>query len=59
MNSNNEPGAMPLREFIEETMKVLETDADEILVERVKMLRNGAGPGEAAFVAKFNDMLAH
>lgn len=59
MNSNNEPGAMPLAQFIEETMKVLGTDADEVLVERVKMLRNNPGPDEAAFVTKFNDMLAH
>jgi uncharacterized oxidoreductase len=56
-NSNNEPRAMPLAEFIEETMQVLGTDAEEVLVERAKPLRNNAGPGEAAFVTPFNDMM--
>jgi len=58
MNSSEAPQAMPLGEFIAETMKVLGTDAEEVLVERVKILRNNAGPAEAAFVTKFNDMLA-
>ena len=59
LGSNNEPRAMPLAEFIEETMRVLETDVEEILVARAKPLRNNAGPGEAAFVNQFNDMLAN
>ena len=36
---------------------VLGTDADEVLVERAKQMRNSAGPNEAAFVAEFNDMM--
>jgi uncharacterized oxidoreductase len=56
-NSNNEPRAMPLAQFIEETMQVLGTDTEEVLVERAKPLRNNAGPGEAAFVTQFNDMM--
>jgi uncharacterized oxidoreductase len=56
-NSNNEPRAMPLAQFIEETMRVLGTDAEEVLVERAKPLRNNAGPGEAAFVTQFNDLM--
>ncbi len=55
----SDPRAMPLQEFIDETMKVLGTDADEVLVERVKMLRNNPGPKEGEFVTKFNDMMAH
>ena len=58
LGSNNEPRAMPLTEFIEETMRVLGTDAEEVLVERAKPLRNNAGPNEAAFVNQFNDMMA-
>ena len=58
LGSNNEPRAMPLPEFIEETMRILGTDAEEVLVERAKPLRNSAGPGEAAFVTQFNDMMA-
>jgi len=58
LGSNNEPRAMPLAEFIEETMRVLGTDAEEVLVERAKPLRNNAGPRDAAFVNQFNDMMA-
>jgi uncharacterized oxidoreductase len=57
LGSNNEPRAMPLTEFIEETMRVLGTDAEEALVERAKPLRNNAGPDEATFVIQFNDMM--
>jgi uncharacterized oxidoreductase len=53
----NDPRAMPLKDYIAETMQLLGTDADEILVERVKMLRNNAGPNEAEFVNKFNDLM--
>jgi len=55
LGSNIEPRAMPLSEFIEETMKVLGTGAEEVLVERAKPLRNATGPNEAAFVTQFND----
>jgi uncharacterized oxidoreductase len=58
MGANDDPRQMPLQEFIDETMKVLGTDSDEILVERVKILRNNVGPNENAFVTQFNDMLA-
>jgi len=57
MNSNEEPRAMPLKEFIDETIKVLGTDAEEILVERAKPLRNNPGPNEGAFVTQFNDRM--
>ncbi len=54
----NDPRAMPLKDFLEETMKLLGTDADEVLVERVMPLRNNPGPNEAAFVNKFNEMMS-
>jgi uncharacterized oxidoreductase len=59
LGSNNEPRAMPLADFIEETMRVLGTDTDEVLVERARPLRNNAGPNEAAFVTEFNDMFTN
>jgi uncharacterized oxidoreductase len=57
MNSSENPNAMPLREFIDETVKVLRTDAEEILVERAKPMRNNVGPNEGAFVTQFNDLM--
>jgi len=58
LGSNNEPRAMPLAEFIEETISVLGTYAHEVLVERAKPLRNNPGPNEGAFVTEFNDLMA-
>ena len=59
MNSQEAAEAMPLDEFIAETMQVLGTDADEIVVERAKPLRANPGPSEHAFVNGLNDhMLA-
>jgi uncharacterized oxidoreductase len=55
INSNNEPRAMPLAEFIAESVAILGTDADEVLVERARALRNNAGPNEGPFVTQFND----
>ncbi len=57
LGSKDEPRAMPLPEFLEETMKILGTDAEEVLVERVKMLRNNVGPKEGGFVTQFNEMV--
>jgi len=54
MNSREAEEAMPLDEFIEETMALLGTDADEIVVERAKAFRNNAGPNEHALVNGFN-----
>jgi uncharacterized oxidoreductase len=53
-----ESRAMPLKDFIEETMKVLGTDAKEVLTERVAPLRDNVGRNEYAFVDKFNSMMA-
>ena len=55
MNSREAAEAMPLDAFIAETMQVLGTDADEILVESAKPLRANPGPGEHAFVNGLND----
>jgi uncharacterized oxidoreductase len=58
LDSRNEPRAMPLKEFIDETVRVLGTDVEEVLVERARPLRANAGPSEGAFVTQFNDSFA-
>ncbi len=57
MNSQEAKEAMPLDQFITETMQVLGTDADEILVEAAKPLRANPGPAEHALVNSFNEYL--
>jgi uncharacterized oxidoreductase len=57
LNSREEPRAMPLKEFIEATIKILGTDAEEIVVEQAKPFRNNPGPNESALVTQYNDMM--
>ena len=57
MNSREAEQAMPLDEFIKETMELLGTDADEIVVAGAKALRDNAGPNEHALVDGFNQQL--
>jgi uncharacterized oxidoreductase len=57
----NDPNAMPLKDFIAETMNILKTSpgASEICVERVKRLRFAeAKGGYDAFFKNFNDAIA-
>jgi len=54
----SDPRAMPLAEYLAETMELLKTDADEILVDNVKRLRNAVGPDEGEFVTRFNEMMS-
>ena len=58
LNSKNEPRAMSLAPYIEQTMRELGTDAIEALVETARPMRNNVGPNEAAFVTQFNDKFA-
>lgn len=56
----SDPRAMPLKDYIAETMSILKTspDATEILVERVKPLRFAeANGGYEAFFKSFNDAM--
>jgi uncharacterized oxidoreductase len=57
MNSQEAELAMPLDQFIAETIAVLATDADEILVEAAKPLRANAGPNEHDLVNGFNTQM--
>ncbi|MBU2668174.1 SDR family NAD(P)-dependent oxidoreductase [Actinoplanes bogorensis] len=52
MNQENDPTAMPLDEFLDEVMSLLASrpDAPQILVERVKWLRNAEAEGRYADV---------
>jgi len=55
LNSSEESRAMPLDEFLRETMEALATAADEIMVARARILRDEAGPNEGTFVNTFNE----
>jgi len=54
----SDPRAMPLKDFIDETIQVLGTDADEVLVQNVAFLRDATGRGDSDFTTKLNDMFA-
>ncbi len=57
MNSQEAEQAMPLDEFLTETMTVLATDVDEVLVEIAKPFRANPGVMEHAFVAVLNEQM--
>jgi uncharacterized oxidoreductase len=54
MNSREAEQAMPLDAFIAETLTVLATDTDEVLVDGAKAFRGNPGPNEHALVNGFN-----
>src|SRR6202045_942491 len=54
MNSQEAEQAMPLEQFISEAIKILGTDANEIIVDAAKPMRENAGPAEHAFINAFN-----
>jgi uncharacterized oxidoreductase len=58
LNSLEEERAMPLDAFIEATMAMLATDADEILVGQAPQMRANPGAQEHAWVNQFNDLIA-
>jgi uncharacterized oxidoreductase len=57
MNSQEAQQAMPLTQFIEETIAVLRTDADEILIDAAKPLRANVVPNEHGLVSGFNEQM--
>ncbi len=57
MNSQEAEQAMPLDQFIAETMGALGSDADEVLVEAAKSLRANVGASEHGFVDGFNTQM--
>jgi uncharacterized oxidoreductase len=54
MNSREAEQAMPLDAFINETIAVLGTDTDEVLVDAAVLFRGNPGPGEHELVNGFN-----
>jgi uncharacterized oxidoreductase len=58
MNSQEAEQAMPLDQFIAETIAVLGTNADEVHVEGAKAFRANVGPAEHGFVDNFNAQMA-
>lgn len=57
LDSSEEARAMPLNQFIAETMTILGTDAEEILAGQAPQMRANPGSGEHAWVTQFNDMI--
>jgi uncharacterized oxidoreductase len=58
IHKSDDPRAMPLDAFIEQTMAALATDAEEALVADVVSMRDNPGAGEHAFVNGFNESVA-
>jgi uncharacterized oxidoreductase len=54
MNSRDAEQAMPLEEFIAQTVSLLATDTDEIVVDAARAFRDNAGPNEHVLVNGFN-----
>ncbi len=60
IKKSGDPRAMPLDIFIEKTMAGLATEAEEVVVDEVKALRDNPGSGEHALVHGFNlELAAH
>lgn len=54
---SGDPRAMPLETYIEDTMRQLGTDEEEIIVDGIRALRDNPGSGEYALIASFNQSL--
>ena len=57
MNSQEAELAMPLDDFIAQTINILDTNADEIVVEAAQAFRNNPGPNEHTLVDGFNTQI--
>lgn len=55
---SDDPRAMPLEAFIEQTMAALASDKEEAVVESALAMRNSAGPDEHRLVNEFNAYIA-
>jgi uncharacterized oxidoreductase len=57
LNGKSDDRAMPLEQYIRETMAALATDADEVLVPIARERRDRLRQDEVAMTASFNDMI--
>lgn len=57
LNGKSDPRAMPLGQYISETMAALETGADEVLVPTAQERRDRMRHDEIAMTTGFNDMM--
>ena len=57
MNSQEAEQAMPLDAFISQAMQLLETEADEIIVEAARAFRENPGPRERTLFEGFNTQI--
>lgn len=58
VHKSGDPRAMPLADFIEQTMAKLATATTEVLVDAIAPMRANPGPNEHALVHQFNQALA-
>ena len=54
---SGDPRAMPLADFIEQTLVALATDAPEVIVETIRPMRDNPGANEHALFEAFNQSL--
>lgn len=54
---SGDPRAMPLADFVDQTMAALATDDPEVLVEAIRPLRDNPGAGEHGLVNGFNESI--
>lgn len=57
MNSQEAEAAVPLNKFISDTMALLATEENEIIVDEAKIFRDSSGPQEYGFVESFNQKM--
>jgi len=54
---SGDPRAMPLADFIEQTLVALATNEPEVIVDAIRLLRDNPGANEHVFVEAFNQSI--